>query len=256
MQALQRVLLRLDSGFGAFPLVDPTVIGNVTNNGTLSSLDQRFLTQKVQGINQTVIPAIPELVEPITFNGWDPLVSVAYRDALAGGMVTVPVMLDTAAHLSSVQLRLVYSSVDLTLVNVRVGSLTVDFNWLFKAEEPGRLTVDMSRLRAMGGGAGSLLELDFRVSPQATGTLVLDLQWAALNDTRLTLNPAPRVGADPTDGAIRVQPAPVVRSEAAASDTGGAKPAAQAEWLGEWLNGQTGQAKKEASAWRVFLPRK
>ena len=256
VQALQRVLLRLDSGFGAFPLVDPTVIGNVTGNGTLSSLDQRFLTQKVQGINQSVIPAIPELVQPITFNGWDPLVSVATRDALAGGMVTVPVMLDTAANLSSVQLRLVYSATDLTLVNVRVGSLTIDFNWLFKAEEPGRLTVDMSRLRALGGGSGSLLELDFRVSPQASGTLVLDLQWAALNDTRLTLNPAPQVGADATDGAIRVQPAPVVLTDGAAPDSAGAKPAAQAQWLAEWLGGQTGQVKKEASAWRVFLPRK
>ena len=46
--------------------------------------------------------------------------------------------------------------------------------------------------------------MDFRIADTAKGTLALDLQWAALNETHLTLNPAPQVGEDATDGKIRL----------------------------------------------------
>jgi hypothetical protein len=65
--------------------------------------------------------------------------------------------------------------------------------------------VDMARLSALQGGQGSLLELDFHVRDGvAAGSYRLDLQWASLNDGRLTLNPAPKAGLDVTDGSIQV----------------------------------------------------
>jgi len=71
---------------------------------------------------------------------------------------------------------------------------------------PGVLSVDMARLSALESGQGSLLELDFHVRDGvAAGSYRLDLQWASLNDGRLTLNPAPKAGIDVTDGSIQVQ---------------------------------------------------
>jgi hypothetical protein len=64
----------------------------------------------------------------------------------------------------------------------------------------------MARLSALESGQGSLLELDFHVRDGvAAGSYRLDLQWASLNDGRLTLNPAPKAGIDVTDGSIQVQ---------------------------------------------------
>ncbi len=252
---LQRVLLRLDSGFGAWPLVDPTVIGNAAGNGTLSSLDTRLLSQKLNGIAQIAIPEIPVTAMPLTFAGADPLVTVATRDALAGGTVVVPVQIDTAANLVSVQLTLTFPATDLQLVNVRQGPLTLDFSSVVQAVQPGRLTLDMSRINALGGGAGSLLELEFKVSATATGTLPIDLQWVALNDTRLTLNPAPRPGADPTDGAVVVRPATGAASTAGTGQSSGTVSPATANWIEDWLSGASAQQKKPAGNWRVFLPR-
>ncbi len=252
---LQRVLVRLDTGFGAYPLADPMIVGNVTANGTLSALDTRLLTQKVQGLTQTAIPAIPAGIDPITYSGADPLVSLPTVDAKAGETVTVPVNLDTAAGLASVQLKLAYSATDLQLVAVRQGSLTLDFGWVVTDNKPGLLTVDMSRLNALTGGTGSLLELDFRVAPTAVGTLALDLQWAQLNETRLTLNPAPQVGKDATDGAIRVKAAPKLRFDQTASAYANERSASQhADWLGQWVGGQTEKSARKP-AWRLVLPR-
>jgi hypothetical protein len=94
------------------------------------------------------------------------------------------------------------------------GTLTGDFQWFVQRDSPGVLVMDMSRLTSLAGGAGSLLELQFRAKPAAEPRdVALDLQWVELNEGRLTLNPAPRTGADPTDGLLRVLPRPAeVRS--------------------------------------------
>ena len=142
--------------------------------------------------------------------GPDPLVNLPQDvSAVAGRDVTVPIQLDTATGLDSVQLRLAFDSDALELRNVRKGSLTADFDWLQDRSTPGVLVVDMARMSALDGGRGSLLELDFHVRADvADGSYRLDLQWANLNDGRLTLTPAPKPGIDVTDGSIAVaQPA-------------------------------------------------
>jgi hypothetical protein len=116
--------------------------------------------------------------------------------------------LDTAAGLDSVQLRLTFDPAVIELREVRKGSLTAHFEWLVDQRTPGLLVVDMARLSALEGGRGSLLELNLRVRPGvAPGSYRLDLEWASLNDGRLTLSPAPKPGADATDGSSQVRPA-------------------------------------------------
>jgi hypothetical protein len=65
---ISRVSTGYESGFDAFPLIDPIIIGDVTSNGVLSSLDGSFVARKSVGLEQTEIPNFPLVVteEPAT----------------------------------------------------------------------------------------------------------------------------------------------------------------------------------------------
>ncbi len=56
---LQRVITRADSGFGAFPLVDPVLLGDINASGNLTSLDAARLQQQVGGLVRPEIPPLP-----------------------------------------------------------------------------------------------------------------------------------------------------------------------------------------------------
>jgi hypothetical protein len=58
-QRVLRVVAGLDSGFAAYPLVDPVIIGDVTGNGSLSSLDATRILQKAAGLDRPEFPPIP-----------------------------------------------------------------------------------------------------------------------------------------------------------------------------------------------------
>ena len=44
---VQRVVVRLDSGFGPYPLVDPLIVADVNGNGRLDSSDALLILRKV-----------------------------------------------------------------------------------------------------------------------------------------------------------------------------------------------------------------
>ena len=175
----------------------------------------------------------------------------------AGSTVTVPVTIDTAAGLESLELIAAYPADQLELLDVRLAGVAADFQYLVKdISVPGRLRIDASRLAPVAQGTGTVLEIQFRILPTASGTLAVDLQWAALNDTRLTLNPLPQPGADATDGRITVTPPQAV-----------AKPAtlrlqdvfadfrlgstASAPWLQTWLSAGTVESTTATKAVKV-----
>jgi hypothetical protein len=214
MQRLQRVITRADSGFGEWALVDPAVIGDVSGNAQFNSSDATIFLREISGIDRPEIPPIPAGIGPIQFAGADPLVSLpSTLTARAGERISVPVNLDTAQGLESVQLRLTWDPATLELLEVQRGTLTGGFQWLIQKSEPGRLVIDTSTLHALTGGSGTLLQLEFQVSATASaGTQLIDLQWARLNDSHLTLNPAPQVGLDPTDAVLRIAATPSVRA--------------------------------------------
>jgi hypothetical protein len=206
IQRIQRVIAKADTGFSAYRDVDPVIVADIAPDGVLNTLDITFLQRQIAGLAPVQIPAIPAGIGPIVRGGPDPLVSVA-RDfkAAPGQIVTVPINLDTAAGLDGAQLRLGYDSSSLEVVAVRRGTLTGDFDYLVQRDEPGLLSVDMAGMNALSGGAGSLIEIDFRVKAgAAAGVRLLDLQWAELNDGDLTLTPAPQVGLDATDGLLTI----------------------------------------------------
>ena len=139
--------------------------------------------------------------------------------AEAGATVVLPIQVDQIAGLESVQLTVAYSTSLLTLTAVRQAGVTADFQYRADQRPPGTITIDVSRIEPVtGSGPSRLFELVFTVAKDAPeGAIPIDLQWAALNDTALTLNPAPQPGLDVTDGWIMVRKALLPMPQPAAS---------------------------------------
>ncbi len=56
---IARVAVELDTGFAAYPNIDPVLIGDVTGNGDLSALDASFVARRAVGLDQAEIPDLP-----------------------------------------------------------------------------------------------------------------------------------------------------------------------------------------------------
>jgi hypothetical protein len=59
-QRIARVGVGLDSGFEAYPNIDPVVVADITGNGELSGLDAQKIAKKVVGLNTPEIPSMPQ----------------------------------------------------------------------------------------------------------------------------------------------------------------------------------------------------
>ncbi|MDD5388106.1 MAG: Ig-like domain-containing protein [Gallionellaceae bacterium] len=264
---LLRVLSRADTGYNLYPLVDPSLIGDVNNSHNLSTVDYALILREATylasgnaALNWIGIPDLPGGVS-ITFAGADPLVKLPDNlEATAGGEITVPVLLAelesglTSIPLETVTIRIAWNPGQLELLDWNPGSLTGDFGTVITHSEAGLLILDLSHDGAKDVGLGSLAELRFRVTAQASGTVRVDLQEVKLNASHLTLNPAPQIGADSTDGLIRVN-LPIAPDRLAIPDSGvshdlGATPVidfgsrydgfeftgnGDKSWLGDWL---------------------
>jgi hypothetical protein len=278
-QRIQRVIVRLDSGFSAWPLADPVIVGDVNGNGRLDAADALLVQRKIVGLPAPQIPDLPASPPTVFRSGPDPLVSLGtVAAARPGEVVTVPVQLDTATGLESAQVRLAYDAAVFDVAAVRRGTLTGDFGWFYDVRKPGELLVDMSRLNALAGGAGTLVEVDLRVKAGAApGRHAIDLDWASLNDGGLTLNPAPQPGPDPTDTSVQViaPVAPVARGLTAAAARPAASPVARQavpdigwwpvdapalrsdgageDWREDFVNGR-GERERKAT-WSVRVPK-
>lgn len=256
-QRVQRVASNLDSGFSAYPTVDPRVVADLSGDGLLSAVDAARLQNVVLGRRDPAIPARPA-VGSITFSGPDPKVWVAVGDhAAIGEMLTATVELDTAEGLESVRLRLAYDVEALQLLTVRRGELTNDFGWFVDRSSPGLVDVDMSRLQRMQSGSGDLLRLAFRVIGGHGERLALDLVEAWLNEGRLTLNVQPRLGEDATDGHLTVVSPPAMDATRTHTITQAGLPPAvdlSARWDGSRLDNVHFKEEEERKAKKSSKP--
>jgi len=87
---MQRVVVGFDTGFAAYPLLDPTIVGDTSGNGAFSSLDILWLQRRVVGFVQPVIPDLPTLapsaaVSLATSGATEPIVSAESVTEVAGG---------------------------------------------------------------------------------------------------------------------------------------------------------------------------
>ena len=93
---ISRVAVAFDTGFAAYPMLDPSIIGNPTGNGIVNSGDVTLLNRAVAGYPQTKMPVIPNGLS-IVPTGPDPILSVPTDLVVApDGTVVVPVDIDTA----------------------------------------------------------------------------------------------------------------------------------------------------------------
>ena len=92
--AMSRVSAGADTGFAAFPVVDPAIIGDINGDGVLNGTDVAFLNRYLASTAEADIPNYPGLPSNIPA-GPDPSVSIpANLQVQPGGLVTVPVNID------------------------------------------------------------------------------------------------------------------------------------------------------------------
>jgi hypothetical protein len=59
-QRVARVTVGLDTGFDAYPTIDPLIVGDVTGNGAFSGLDAQRIAQMAVSLNPVEIPPLPQ----------------------------------------------------------------------------------------------------------------------------------------------------------------------------------------------------
>ncbi|MCX2982601.1 hypothetical protein EYC98_17195, partial [Halieaceae bacterium IMCC14734] len=212
---ISQVVAELDTGFQYYPLLDPLILGDITGNGSLSSLDGTRILQEIEGFDRLEIPPLPSLSQAIVFGGLDPTLSIPLDLAgYSGDLITVPVWVDTLpVGLDALQIEIGFDAEVLVVEAIRPGEVTETFEiFLANSSTEGLITVDTAsgHLAVPLEDGGILVEIDFRIIADAvSGSTVIDIQGARLNDSHYTLIPEPVVGPDGTDGEVTVLAQPL-----------------------------------------------
>jgi hypothetical protein len=225
---IARVVANIDTGFAAYPLLDPTIMADVAGRGSLTAQDASFVAQFVANIPQPRIPALPGVT--ITKGGPDPEIWLPRNiDAAPGSTLTVPVLFrqtnGSPIGLNSADIAIEFDPSIFVVNGVTLGNV------------PQGFTLDVSYDNATGeiiatersasgpitltpGTVGSLLLIDLSIRPGAAlGAVRLNLLgegrvgsqvlYTSLNDGYLTLTPAPSDSdTDPTDGIVTITTSP------------------------------------------------
>jgi hypothetical protein len=207
----QRILLVVTgqgTGFATYLKIDPLVIADITANGLLSALDATRILQEVVGLDRPEIPPLPGIIVPSPVA--DPLVFIARNvSGEVGNTVTVPVNIDDASHLETVDMEIKYDAMllDVNNLSVHTGSLTRGATLIVNVDARlGTIRLSMILAEPLKQGSGSLVEIDYRISDTAvSGSTRLDLTRVVLNEGALVLTTTPLAGLDPTDGMITIK---------------------------------------------------
>ncbi len=172
---VNRVALTLDTGFAAYRLVDPVIVGNVTASGSLTGTDVTFVNRFVAGL--TTAPQIPSFVTTgMTFTspGPDPALSIPTNLSVnAGRVVVVPVNIDEtkpagSTGLSSASLAVIYNPqvLSVSTSDIHLGSVPASGSgWTLRSivnSTTGQIGIDLSSSTPIATDiGGSLVTIDF-----------------------------------------------------------------------------------------------
>jgi hypothetical protein len=115
------------TGFGEYPLTDPTIIADVTQSGALDGLDSTWIAMKSIGFPRPEIPNLPAGVIAAA-GGVDPTIDVDdLVVGVQGGTANVPVRItDSAVGLTGFNFTVGYDSAKLSLPNgLNAGGITL-----------------------------------------------------------------------------------------------------------------------------------
>lgn len=203
---IARVRVSLDTGFEAYPLTDPTIVGDTTGDGTISGLDSTYVAEKA---NEDPRPEIPDL--PTGFSiiggGVDPTFSVGTHVLGArGGAFTLPVGLSDASGLIGFTFSVDYSSGLLNLLSNGDATLSSFLpGWSFQPSlhgNSGHATFSMWNTQPNATGAGTVLNLNFSVPNNVNpGVTNIDLSGPASDNS-----PSGSVSYTYVDGSVDIPP--------------------------------------------------
>ena len=66
----------INNGFPAFPMADPTLIGDITRNGLIQANDTTSIQRVIGLVNVPNVPALPTGLPPAPSGGPDPTIFI------------------------------------------------------------------------------------------------------------------------------------------------------------------------------------
>jgi hypothetical protein len=169
------VAIVFDTGFAAYRLADPAIVGDLNGNSFTDSSDVTLINRSLAGLTVAQLPPIPTGLT-ISPSGPDPTLSLPTDlQAAVGETVIVPVYLDTArpegsTGLMEAVLALRYDPKVFTVSaqDVQLGSLPASGSgWRLQAvinAQTGEIGVDLySAKPIVSAGGGSLVTLTLHV---------------------------------------------------------------------------------------------
>jgi hypothetical protein len=219
-QRVARNVVDLDTGFEAFPLIDPVVIADINNSGLITGIDSQRISQKVVDLDPDEIPKRASKHEPARVD------IPTNLTGFAGGTVVVPINVDDSHELESADITLSYDTTlfDTTSGQISAGSVFADGENISLVANVndllGTISITVNSTKALPANVGSLIEIGFDIigSP-AVGTMSpINLETVLLEEG-ITVTPAPTSGADAVDGQVTIVAAPVFSFDFAPTGT-------------------------------------
>ena len=229
---ISRVSSAADSGFAAFPVLDPVILGDLSGDGKITAVDASLANNYLSGTTVTQVPNYPGAPSNNPA-GPDPALSIPTA-LLVGtdGTVVVPVEIDDpkpdgSTGVTQALLALTYdpSVFSVSAADIHLGSVpTGGTGWTLQSTinsttgEIGIILFSATPISTSTGG--SLVNITFHVQPGATPQATsVNLATAvnptghrvittALDDNQgpLTLHPAPTALAAPVAGSVSATP--------------------------------------------------
>jgi hypothetical protein len=174
----ERVASGAASGFSAYTLLDPAIIGNVGQNISVDAAAVTNLFSKAVHLAVPRIPTIPAAVTSVGVSGADPTLSLVGA-AQANGIVSVAVMLDHphpagSTGMTEAHLAMTYdpSVLSVSAADITLGSIP-GAGWRITSEvdaATGQIGINLFNLEGTpitSTQAGTLVNIDFHVVPGA-----------------------------------------------------------------------------------------
>jgi streptogramin lyase len=178
-----------DTGFAAFPLVDPVVLADLAGDGVVTASDASQISQvAVHRPGLPNITPVPSGAQVLPSTAPDPLLSIPTSLRVAAdGTVSVPVNLDEARPAGStglteatLALRFDPSVFTVSAGDIHLGSIPqAGRGWTLTSSvdaATGQLAITLYSLTPIASNlAGSLVTIDFHSQPGAVGTSSIQL---------------------------------------------------------------------------------
>ena len=217
---VQRVVVRLDTGFSPYPMVDPVIVGDVNGNGRLDAADALLIQRKVVRL------PVPRAARPaLAAAGGDPDRTgpgARHPRRPEGASRSADHRPDQPGHRgrgwTRRSCRCATTPRRWRWKGCGRGSLTGDFQAFLVLNDPGPAAARHGAVeRAHGRHRQPGGDRPAGEGQRGAGQYALDLEWASLNAGRLVLTPEPVPGLDGTDGSVAIEAKPAVATQKAIS---------------------------------------